>query len=70
MHAPTQSGSVALTLSPVKTVKSNIGYNINSVNGSRFYNDARDVAGSLVSTYQSPFREFRMDLASRIDLEG
>ena len=33
MHAPTQSGSVALSLSPVKTVKSNIGYNINSVNG-------------------------------------
>jgi hypothetical protein len=55
MHAPTQSGSAALTLSPVKTLKSNIGYNINSVNGSRFYNDPRDVAGSLVSTYQSPF---------------
>jgi hypothetical protein len=36
-------------------VKSNIGYNINSVAGSRFYNDPRDVAGSLVSTYQSPF---------------
>ena len=55
MHAPTQFGSVALSLSPVKTVKSNIGYNINSVNGSRFYNDPRDVAGSLVSTYKSPF---------------
>jgi len=58
MHAPTQSGSVAFTLSPVKTVKSNIGYNINSVNGTRFYNDARDVAGSLVSTYQTPFVNF------------
>jgi hypothetical protein len=55
LHAPTQYGSAALTLSPVKAVKSNIGYNINSVNGSRFYNDPRDVAGSLVSTYQSPF---------------
>ncbi len=55
MHAPTNSGSVALSLSPVKTVKSNIGYNINSVSGTRFYNDPRDVAGSLVSTYQSPF---------------
>jgi len=54
-HAPTQSASAALTLSPVKTVKSNIGYNITSVTGSRFYNDPRDVAGSLVSTYQSPF---------------
>ena len=58
MHAPTQSGSVALSASPSKTVKSNIGYNINSVSGSRFYNDARDVAGSLVSTYQSPFVSF------------
>jgi hypothetical protein len=58
MHAPTQSGSAALTLSPVKTVKSQIGYNINSVNGTRFYNDPRDVAGSLVSTYQSPFVNF------------
>jgi hypothetical protein len=58
MHAPTQSGSAALTLSPVKTIKSNIGYNISSVNGSRFYNDPRDVAGSLVSTYQSPFVNF------------
>jgi hypothetical protein len=58
MHAPTQSGSAALTLSPVKAVKSNIGYNISSVNGTRFYNDPRDVAGSLVSTYQSPFVNF------------
>ena len=57
-HAPTQSGSVALTVSPVKSVKSNVGYNINSVSGSRFYNDPRDVAGSLVSTYQSPFLNF------------
>jgi hypothetical protein len=28
------------------------------VNGTRFYNDPRDVAGSLVSTYQSPFVNF------------
>ncbi len=55
IDAPTQSGSVAFMLSPSKQVHSNLGYRINSVNGSRFYNDARDVAGSLVSTYQSPF---------------
>lgn len=58
MHAPTNSGSVALSLSPNKKVHSNIGYNINSVSGSRFYNDPREVAGSLVSTYQSPFVNF------------
>jgi hypothetical protein len=32
-----------------------VGYRISSVNGSRFFNDARDVNGSLVSTYQSPY---------------
>lgn len=58
VHAPTNSASVALNLSPVKTFKTNIGYNINAVSGSRFYNDPRDVAGSLVSTYQSPFVNF------------
>jgi hypothetical protein len=58
IHAPTNSGSASLSLSPVKTVKTNVGYNINSVSGSRFYNDPRDVAGSLVSTYQSPFVNF------------
>jgi len=62
IHAPTQSGSAALTLSPIKSVKANIGYNISSVSGSRFYNDPRDVAGSLVSTYQSPFVNFAWTL--------
>ena len=55
MDAPTQSGSVALYLAPSKKLRSNIGYRVSSVDGTRFYNDARDVAGSLVSTYQSPF---------------
>ncbi len=55
MDAPTQSGSVALYLAPSKTLHSNLGYRVSSVDGTRFYNDARDVAGSLVSTYQSPF---------------
>jgi hypothetical protein len=55
MDAPTQSGSVALALSPVDKLHSNIGYRISSVNGTRFFNDARDVNGSLVSTYQTPF---------------
>ncbi|MGC8550723.1 MAG: hypothetical protein ACP5M4_13595 [Acidobacteriaceae bacterium] len=54
-HAPTQYGTVALDLHPNKRLSSSFGYNISSVDGSRFYNDARDVAGSLVSTYQSPF---------------
>ena len=55
MNAPTQYGSVSLRLSPAKQIQSNLGYRISSVNGSRFFNDARDVNGSLVSSYQSPF---------------
>jgi hypothetical protein len=53
--APTQSGSVAVALSPIDKLHSNIGYRISSVNGTRFFNDARDVNGSLVSAYQTPF---------------
>ncbi|MGO8719624.1 MAG: hypothetical protein ACLQMO_10435 [Acidobacteriaceae bacterium] len=55
MDAPTQYASAALSLSPTNRIHSSIGYTISSVNGSRFFNDARDVNGSLVSTYQSPY---------------
>jgi hypothetical protein len=55
MNAPTQYASVALALSPIDKFHANIGYRISSVNGSRFFNDPRDVNGSLVSAYQSPF---------------
>jgi hypothetical protein len=55
MKAPTQYASVTLVLSPTNKFHANIGYRISSVNGSRFFNDPRDVNGSLVSTYLSPF---------------
>jgi hypothetical protein len=55
MNAPTQYASVALALSPNDKFHTNIGYRISSVNGSRFFNDPRDVNGSLVSNYQTPF---------------
>jgi hypothetical protein len=58
MDAPTQYGSVSIRLSPAKPIQSNLGYRISSVNGTRFFNDARDVNGSLVSSYQSPFVNF------------
>jgi hypothetical protein len=53
--APTQYLSAAVTLSPNDKVHSSIGYRISDVNGTRFFTDARDVNGSLVSKYQSPF---------------
>ena len=55
MNAPTQFVSAAVTMSPNKKIHSSVGYRISDVNGSRFFNDARDVNGSLVSAYQSPF---------------
>jgi hypothetical protein len=55
MDAPTQFGSVAVTMSPVRKIHSAVGYRISSVNGRQFFNDARSVNGSLDSTYQSPF---------------
>jgi hypothetical protein len=55
MDAPTQFVSAALHYSPVDRIHSNIGYRISDVNGTRFFNDARDVNGSLVSNYQTPF---------------
>ena len=55
MNAPTQFGSVGVHLSPMPKLQGGLGYTISSVNGTRFFNDARDVNGSLVSTYQSPY---------------
>ena len=55
MDAPTQFGSAALRFAPTTSLKWGLGYRITSVEGSRFYNDARDVAGSLNSTWQSPY---------------
>jgi hypothetical protein len=55
MEAPTQYTSVAVTLSPVKAIRSNIGYRVSAVSGNQFFNDARAVNGSLNSTYRSPF---------------
>jgi hypothetical protein len=55
MDAPTQYGSVSITMSPTKVIHSAVGYRISSVDGNQFFNDARAVNGSLDSTYQSPF---------------
>lgn len=58
MDAPTNFGTFALSYKPDDQLKADFGYRISSVNGSRFYNDARDVSGSLISDYQSPFVSF------------
>ncbi|MDQ2841701.1 MAG: hypothetical protein M3Y72_11810 [Acidobacteriota bacterium] len=53
--APTQYGSVALALITGPRFHSDLGYRISSVNGTRLFTDSRDVNGSLVSAYQTPF---------------
>lgn len=53
--APTQFVSASVTLSPSVKFRSNIGYRVSSVSGSRFFTDPMDVNGSLVSNYQTPF---------------
>ncbi len=55
MNAPTQFGMVSLSINPTDKVHANLGYTDTAVNGSRFFNDARDVNGSMVSEYATPF---------------
>jgi hypothetical protein len=58
MDAPTQFGFGAITLSPTDKVHYGFGYRISAVNGSQFFNDARAVNGSLVSTFETPYLNF------------
>jgi hypothetical protein len=55
MHAPTQYGSVAFTISPVAKFHSSVGYRVSAVSGNQFFTDARAVNGSLNSKYQTPY---------------
>jgi hypothetical protein len=68
--APTQYASAALALSPVARLQSHVGYRLSSVNGSRFFNDPRDVNGSTVSSYQSPFVNFAWTVRKGIIWNG
>ncbi|HWB32959.1 MAG TPA: hypothetical protein VG714_07295 [Acidobacteriaceae bacterium] len=58
MDAPTQFAMIGLSYTPVAKARLGAGYTISAVNGSRFFNDARDVNGSMVSAYQSPYLNF------------
>ena len=70
MDAPTQSGSGAITLSPVDKFRYSFGYRISSVNGTRFFNDARDVNGSLVSKWQTPFMNVAYKVSPSLTLKA
>ena len=55
MSAPTQFISASVSYNPIDKVHANVGYTTSNVSGSRFFNDARDVNGSMVSKYLTPF---------------
>lgn len=53
--APTEYGQFSLMFAPIKTLRSNVGYQISAVNGVIEFLNPRAVPGSLQSKYQSPF---------------
>jgi hypothetical protein len=53
--APTEYGSFSLMFAPIKTLRSNVGYQISAVNGTTEFLNPLQVPGSLRSKYQSPF---------------
>jgi hypothetical protein len=67
---PTQYGSVSLKYVPVKAIHSNVGYRINSANGSRSFTDASDVNGTLVSSYQTPFVNVAWSMHKNLTWKG
>ncbi|MHB8888324.1 MAG: hypothetical protein ACYC46_05850 [Acidobacteriaceae bacterium] len=61
--APTQYGSIDITLVPVKKFRSTLGYRMNAVNGTTVAINLRQVPGSLQSQYQSPYATIAWTLA-------
>ena len=53
--APTHYGSLGVTYTPNKVIRTGAGYRISAVGGNQFFNDAQAVNGSLQSTYQTPY---------------
>jgi hypothetical protein len=53
--APTQYGSIGVTLAPVKRLHAGLGYRISAVSGTTEFLNPRQVPGSLRSQYQTPY---------------
>ena len=62
-NAPTHYGSIGITLSPVKALRSSFGYRMNSVAGSTQLFNPLQVPGSLQSQYQSPYANVAYTIA-------
>ncbi len=68
--APSQYGSFSLMFAPAKALRSNVGYQISSINGTTEFLNPRQVAGSLQSRYQSPFVNFAWTIHPRWTWKG
>jgi hypothetical protein len=55
MDAPTQYATIGGTYSPIKALRSGLGYRISEVSGNQFFANAQQVNGSLHSAYQTPY---------------
>src|SRR5277367_690385 len=62
--APTQYGSIGITLAPVKNFRSALGYRMSAVNGTTEFLNPRQVPGSLQSQYQTPYANVAWNFAS------
>jgi hypothetical protein len=70
VDVPTHVGLIAITARPTDSVKYRFGYNITSTDGSRFYADARDVSGDLLSKYQTPFASAEWKMTPGLTWKG
>lgn len=61
--APTQYGSIDITLVPIKKFRSTLGYRMSAVDGTTVFLNPRQVPGSLQSQYQSPYANIAWTLA-------
>jgi hypothetical protein len=62
--APTQYGSIDITLAPVKKLRSALGYRMSAVNGTTEFLNPRQVPGSLQSQFQTPYANVVWNYAS------
>jgi hypothetical protein len=53
--APTQYGSIGITVAPTKAIRTGLGYRMSSVSGTTELLNPRQVAGSLQSQFQVPY---------------
>ena len=56
--APTQYGSIGITVAPTKAIRTGLGYRMSSVSGTTELLNPRQVAGSLQSQFQVPYASF------------